>query len=81
MTLANLLRVAYILFIGIFLAPIVFFVLNTYGDDTSGSGWYQDLWNKKDILSTVLAFALFPVYFLASKILQLFYESWEKMGE
>jgi len=77
----NPLRIICILLIGIFLFPLILFLLSTYGEDTNGTGWYQDLWSKKNIFSMTLAFLLFPIYFLATRTLLFLYEPWEKLGE
>lgn len=76
----DLLKVVAIVLLAIVFFPLVWFMLKTYGEDTNGTGWYQDLWSR-GWPSVALAIVLWPVYFLIKIFLELTFEAYHKLGE
>lgn len=60
--------------------PVLFFFYALYGDDSNGSGWYQDLWDG-NWLQWILAVLLAPVFFTVRWFINLTYSAWEELSE
>lgn len=56
--------------------PIMLFAYFTYGHDTDGHGWYQELWESDSIFDRALAILLAPIYFPLKGFLNFAYPLW-----
>lgn len=63
-------------------APIIvalmFFIVNFYGNDTGGGGWYQKLWDG-NVLQWLLAVILAPIFLPARAFMDFVYPMWEEL--
>lgn len=59
---------------------LLFIVYFLYGDDSDGTGWYQDLWDG-NLLEWTLAVFLAPIFFSINKFVNFFYPIWEEWSE
>lgn len=61
-----------------FMTVLVLFMQYTYGDDTNGKGWYQELWDG-NIFEWMLAVILWPVYMTLKNMVNILYPFWEEL--